>query len=233
MPNKVESRNQSLMVRPPLFQATRSMSSDESHKCTWCDYAGPTRANLLYHTRLEHKMFNCGQCAFVGSKPVDLEVHMTDIHKSMLCIYCGITSGNLRALKKHYSTDHGNKLKKCHQCSFTTSNQTILTHHVNREHHRRKPRACPYCDYVAYADNRLKQHVLAIHEKQTPFGCPQCSMRFARKSQVKEHLRRRHQLQMPTELLRHPELGVTRTVKANNESLNTDVMPSLIQNETM
>ncbi|XP_067949353.1 zinc finger Y-chromosomal protein 2-like isoform X1 [Watersipora subatra] len=215
-PNQIEPRAK----RPPLtspFQASQPAVSEGSHQCKWCEYKGASFANLMHHTRLEHKMFYCSICDFIGNKASDLEIHMTDFHKSMLCIYCGITSGNMRALRKHYSVDHGTKLKKCHQCSFVTSNKTILTHHVNREHHRRKPRACPYCDYVAYADNRLKQHVLAIHEKQTPFPCPQCATRFARKSQLKQHMRRRHQLEMPAEFSQFPELGYGMSMVTSDE----------------
>lgn len=206
----------------PATQSTKPDADGAQIKCSWCDHTSSTTSGLIYHTRLEHKMFNCDKCTFVGNRPTDLEVHMTDFHNSMLCIYCGITSGNVRALRKHYSVDHGNKLKKCLQCSFVTANKTLLTHHVNREHHRRKPRACPYCDYVAYADNRLKQHVLAIHEKQTPFRCPQCPLRFARKAQVKEHLKRRHQLDMPAELSNCPELGYNLPKTMVGETMVTE-----------
>ena len=174
----------------------RSNSPQQEMKCTLCNFVGPTADSIMYHMRSEHKNFSCASCAFIGDKASDLEVHMREFHQSMLCIYCGVNGGNTRALRRHYSLDHGTRLKRCKRCTFTTYNQTVLTHHVNGVHLGRRPRSCSYCDYAAYTDAAVRQHVIAIHKKQKPFCCTQCPMTFARKFQVKEHLKRRHHVDM-------------------------------------
>lgn len=89
-------------------------------------------------------------------------------------------------------TDHGQTLRACRLCNYTTTVIGNIEKHV-RTHSGDKPFSCPMCPYKAIQVNNLNSHI-RTHTGEKPFACKLCPYKASRSTTLNAHIARRHTL---------------------------------------
>ncbi|XP_071966700.1 uncharacterized protein [Engystomops pustulosus] len=153
------------------------------HKCSRCDMAYGTAADLLRHNRSVHSL-----------------------EKPFQCCYCDYSSAEVSRMKIHIRSHTGERPFTCSQCSFASTDAFKLRRHL-RTHTGEKPYSCCICQANFTQRNSMKMHILRKHTKNLPKEhCPICSAALFGKNDVQVHIRKQHSyLQTPLKCRFCPE----------------------------
>ena len=85
--------------------------------------------------------------------------------------------------KKHI----GEKLNKCNQCDYTSSQKGHLRTYL-KTHSREKSYKCYQCDYAFYQKGPLRTH-LKTHSEEKSNICNQCDFSSSQAANLRRHLK--------------------------------------------
>ena len=79
------------------------------------------------------------------------------------CNQCDFASSETGNLRRHLKTHSGEKSNKCNQCDFACSDPSSLSQHL-KTHSGKKSSKCSQCDYSSCETDNLKMH-LEMHKE--------------------------------------------------------------------
>ncbi|XP_044267223.1 zinc finger protein 271-like isoform X2 [Tribolium madens] len=176
-----------------LLQRHQLVHSDERpHRCSQCNSAFKTRANLIHHTRTVHsgqRSHWCSQCdkAFAHKTALKLHQRWHSGVRPYQCEFCKKSFSQKGNLAEHRRIHTGEKPYQCDHCgrAFTTSSQFRL--HKKR-HLDERPHRCEYCQKSFLHKVTLRCH-MRRHFDERPFKCQQCPKTFPEAWALKKHER--------------------------------------------
>jgi hypothetical protein len=96
------------------------------------------------------------------------------------CKKCNLTFANNVELKEHQDDVHQDALLQCALCKFTTSSQSNLIDHVEKDHSNQTFNEvitiydCPFCSEVLANPVDLSRHLKSLHAKDIKTCCCYC-----------------------------------------------------------
>ena len=141
-------------------------------------------------------LLKCSTCNYAGLGLRGLRRHRKQAHQAPIkdgpkkqCEICGTEVGNLKNLKDHLRTVHGEHSHKCDLCEYTCTNKGALTKH--RKGHFLTLQECPICQKKV---KQLKRHAMRCMSKNKAkrYPCNQCDKTFAFANGLKTHVNHIH-----------------------------------------
>ena len=210
---------------------------EDLHRCSFCAFKTPQKANLIKHLAVKHKKGENGEehkmnkacpiCPFKCVADHILKAHMLRKHTSkdqmkFKCSQCDYATVEGAALKKHVRFRHTNERPyMCSICDFSTHTHSAMARH-KRGHEQTKPYVCDTCGQ-AYADRkRLRDHQV-VHQTGNfplPFDCDFCGYSTRRKDNLQAHIKRLHPEHDSKNHLFINEDGSVRILETQREEIN-------------
>ena len=203
----------SVPEKEPFGNKKRSQRINGKFKCEQCDYETRITQNSKMHKLYKHgeRKIMCDQCHKKFFTNSHLKEHIKGVHgKGEQCSLCDFKTTCKRNIEKHIAITHFPKSLLCSECSFTTSDQSMLKAHINRLHTAKEdwPK-CSDCDYTSSKNERVNTHVRKVHQ-QIKFKCIVCPSIFSESKNMHSHMQKIHKDVLI-------ETGITR-VKARFEN---------------
>ena len=98
-------------------------------------------------------------------------------------------NSNKKTGNVHMKTHIGEKLNKCNQCDFASSQAGNLRRHLKR-HSGKKSNKCNQCDYASPYASALRTH-LKTHSGEKSNKCNLCDYASSQTSNLRTHLKTR------------------------------------------
>eukprot|EP00088_Acartia_fossae_P011214 TRINITY_DN15637_c0_g1_i8.p1 TRINITY_DN15637_c0_g1~~TRINITY_DN15637_c0_g1_i8.p1 ORF type:complete len:425 (-),score=22.69 TRINITY_DN15637_c0_g1_i8:118-1392(-) len=172
-----------------------SNSTENNHRCNFCNEVARTKNELSKHIRKCHK--NAFKCTWdncdkhFGSK-ADLDLHMKRHLKEfhLFCDICHKGFVSLRELKLHKVCHQSLRSYICFECGKLFLRKSNLNEHM-KIHSEVKNFKCDICDASFSRPGNLQTHVTRKHggDGGKRFGCPTCGKKFHAAQQLTRHLR--------------------------------------------
>ena len=200
---------------------------NKQFKCGQCDLTFLWPESLRYHEKAKHpplelKTLQCEQCPYSTKIDQNLRKHILMMHTSQKfpCDLCGTEFDAKQYLLRHIKRSHAenNKLFKCEECSFiTTQNRNLNRHlkkhkrqesecsichkkvlhlheHIKLFHKAEKKYECDTCPFTCKALSTLKYHISTHNKKEKEmFPCKICNKKLSSSCYLKEHIKRMHE----------------------------------------
>ena len=198
-----------------------SIHDGKRHLCVDCGYNATHQSTLLRHRKLYHmgREYRCTDCPFIATRKIDLRRHKEKTHRLktlkghngieqkdnlLECEKCtviaGFTGEKTQCMCVDSTVVESIELFKCYYCDFTSNKNTLIKHHMDKEHTNTpsiKNKAtslsypCQDCNYEATQNCHLKRHWMANHGL-TKFNCDFCDKCFRLEESLKQHIKRMH-----------------------------------------
>ncbi|XP_069606963.1 oocyte zinc finger protein XlCOF28-like isoform X1 [Ranitomeya imitator] len=169
----------------------------DRHKCKICEktFASATELRLHLNVHLGIKPHKCSECDMAYRTPADLLRHTRSVHdleKPFQCCYCDYASVEATRMKIHIRSHTGERPFTCTLCSFASTDAFKLKRHI-RTHTGEKPYVCSFCQATFTQRNSMKMHILRKHTENVPKEhCPICNAALFGKNDVQVHIRKQH-----------------------------------------
>ncbi|KAM3922075.1 uncharacterized protein RB166_011382 isoform 2-T2 [Leptodactylus fuscus] len=169
----------------------------DKYKCKLCEktFASATELKLHVNVHLGIKPHKCSDCEMAYGTAADLLRHTRSVHsleKPFKCCYCDYASAEVSRMKIHIRSHTGERPFTCTQCSFASTDAFKLKRHI-RTHTGEKPYSCNICQAKFTQRNSMKMHILRKHTENLPKErCPICSATLFGKHDVQVHIRTQH-----------------------------------------
>ncbi|KAM4031537.1 uncharacterized protein ACNLHF_018961 isoform 1-T2 [Anomaloglossus baeobatrachus] len=164
------------------------------HKCSECDMAYRTAADLLRHARSTHKLekpFQCCYCDYSSAEANRMKVHIRSHtgERPFTCTLCSFASTDAFKLKRHIRTHTGEKPYLCNLCQATFTQRNSLKMHILRKHTENVPKErCPICNAALFGKNDVQIHIRKQHSYlETPIKCRFCPETFHERYILRQH----------------------------------------------
>ncbi|XP_066443785.1 oocyte zinc finger protein XlCOF28-like isoform X2 [Eleutherodactylus coqui] len=169
----------------------------DKYKCKLCEkpFACATELRIHMNVHLGIKPHKCSQCDMAYSTAADLLRHTRSVHsleKPFQCCYCAYTSAEASRMKIHIRSHTGERPFVCTQCPFASTDAFKLRRHI-QTHTGEKPYSCTVCQAKFTQRNSMKMHILRKHTENLPKEhCPICNAALFGKHDVQVHIRKQH-----------------------------------------
>ena len=162
------------------------------YRCPKCSKVYRTWTRLKFHTKQQHLKKNCPDCTSVFTKEHILRKHQEDVHgkstsqngdRIYKCSDCSLTLYTLTDLTMHRRTVHPNHVKP-NKSAELSSNATMLSFIDNQSNNINS--TMEEASNVAQDENKEKNGIGESRNKA--FACERCNSTFDSSKRLKNHL---------------------------------------------
>ena len=168
------------------------------YRCPKCSKVYRTWTRLKFHTKQQHLKKNCPDCTSVFTKEHILRKHQEDVHgkstsqngdRIYKCSDCSLTLYTLTDLTMHRRTVHPNRVKQ-NKSSELSSNATMLSFIDNQSSSINSTieEASNVTQEIDLKHHDEEESMIVENKKNKSFACERCNSTFDSSKRLKNHL---------------------------------------------
>ena len=171
--------------------------TENSLKCTLCEYVAPRKIRLKQHFQGMHQgmRFQCHLCLKTCTEKCNLQKHIRRVHEKIKfnCKECDKSFSEQNRMKKHFRFAHTNEPRLMFSCGKCDKKFTVKRGLKNHEQtHLGLTYSCDLCEYQGNFKDSLKTHINVHHTILECYKCVTCSYSTSYKKYLNRHMERKH-----------------------------------------